>query len=264
MLKKFALLLLFSTLLACSSDDNANTVSNGEKVLIKRMTTTGPDFEGSSVTEYDYENEKLTTISDRFSIATFSYEGDKITSIDVENLIGQYQGEINHIYFFYNGNQLASTIVTSDFYKTAYSFQNNLLVSEITSLSESPNILISSKDYSYINGNAVSMMDNVFLYDENPLPYSKTDYTFDTKNNMTRDFSPYMKQAIFTGLPYVKSGLSKNNILTEKKIDLTENRVTYTEYRYEYVYNAKDFPIEVKKFNVTTNTLLTITAIEYL
>lgn len=263
MLKKIASLFLFPIVFACGNDDNVNTVSNGEKVLIKRTTTTGQGFEGSSVTEYDYENEKLITISNRLSIANFFYEGDKVTSVMVENLASQYQTAPT--YFYYIGNQLAWTSVSFDiFEKTAYSFENNILASEIISASESPFSLIRSTNYSYNNGNAVNMMENVFLYDENPLPYSKTDYTFDTKNNMIRDMDPYIKQVFSVGLPYVKSGLSKNNILTEKKTDLTENRVTYPEYRYEYVYNAKDFPIEVKKFNATTNTLLTITAIEYL
>lgn len=260
MLKKFAFLLLFSTVLACSSDDNATTApGETQKVLLTKITQTVyySSSENVSVTKFNYQGDKLVNISDEASInrLEFVYEGDKVVRANQLNnteLLGY-----NTI--SYDGNNL-KTVQGSNAQKTEYSYTNGVLNSSTSStFYDNTWTQVRKSEYTFTNNNATQIVQRRNFSGEEAV--YKSTYTFDSKNNPMRDMNPYLKLLLFEFEGF--SPLNLNNTISEKSFNGLDALTPSEEYSYEIIYNGDNFPTQIIRKVTGSTTPISKTVFEY-
>ncbi|WP_268848448.1 hypothetical protein [Flavobacterium aestivum] len=253
------LFIICVSFISCSKDDASNDNPEGKQILIKNVSEeiyNNGQVEKSS-TNFIYENNILKNISKGTYVSELIYNGEKIVRINnyVNNVLSA-----GYTSFQYDGDLLKYTLSgEKQDNKTVYSYINSVLTTQKSGLLNGVDLMVSeTKNYSFnTNMNIAETLSSSNtggkIYD------SKKKSVYDTKNNPMKFMNKYFK-IIYKCEGF--DGLSKNNEISFDSF-FPISSTTPAKTRFEIIYNADDFPIEIKKYSVLNNVLISKTNIEY-
>ena len=227
----------------CSGDDtNENTNVNTETpILIKTITEKvyyGSDHEQTTAYNFNYENNKLQSLVIGDYETKYIYNGDKIVkAVYFEN--GIQNGSTTIVY---DGDFVKYTLSDDEYHeKTEYTYLNGQVASVKSGyMSNGEYVLLAKEDYTFSNGN---LIEELFYSNTFGSPYfSKSIYTYDTKNNPGKFMNPYLR-LFFQSESF--SAFSENNILS--RTYGPPDGATPSRQECEIVYNDRDFPVKIVK-----------------
>ena len=252
-LKIFSLLFL-SLFFSCSDDDN-NTPPIVEQTpaLIKRITTkvyiSTDDIE-TYITDFTYEGSQLKRFGFESNYTEFTYSGEQIA------FAKQYRnGTLEKTNgFVYENNKLMT--VTSEDERTIFNYNGQGKVASVQyQYLRSDNTWASQGSESFLfAGNNVSQVIQTSSWSN-----SKSQFTYDDKNNPMRDMNPYFR--MLYGIAGVHP-MSENNYITQAYFSTPTATIPSANYHNEITYNDKNFPILIKRLT-SSNQMSESTEIEY-
>lgn len=222
---------------SCSNDDKEDTAINNS-VLVKKAIM--KDGTSSDFFEYSYNGNKLTRISPSFSnnaFIDFTYNGDLINGSKRydENKVLLFE----MIYEYDSKQRLISEKLLSKFYYSGnkrvfvYNSDGTIGYTEFTGdLINQDIIVITGKVWLNDQGETIKVEE----YKDNVL-FSKTEYTYDDKNNIFKNILGYNKINLLGDLGKI------HNILTCKKYNSSD--VLAYGYSNKYSYNSANYPVSV-------------------
>lgn len=247
---------------ACSSDSNDSIPDvnpETKPILIKKITET-LYYSGTSdtdVTDFTYENSVLKSITYNSTYKTeLVYDGDKVMKANYfKNGIAD-----GFTTFYYNGDLLNYTLSgKNQDEKTEYFYTNSILASKKSGYFNGLNYIVQQNSvYSFNSAkNITQSIDTRSFY--GPEITSKQIYSYDTKNHPMKYMNKYYR-LVYQGEGF--DGLNTNNIISRGTYSPITNTVPTYGYN-EIVYDSNNFPIEIKEFSASDNTLISKTTIEY-
>jgi hypothetical protein len=235
------LLYLFCTslliLTSCSKDDGQNVTADNS-VLVKKATMN--DGASTDFLEYSYNGKKLTRIKSSINgvaFFDFTYNGDLIIGskrYDDNNVL-----QFEMIYGYDNNQRLVSEKTLSKFYGFGgkrifvYNSDGTIGITEYSGDLINQDIIIGTGKI-WLNGEGETI--KVEEYQDNAL-VSRTEYTYDDKNNVFKNISGYSKLFLTGEIP------KTHNILTCKRYD--SNNALTSSSSCKYTYNAANYPVSV-------------------
>ncbi|RZJ72407.1 hypothetical protein [Flavobacterium sp.] len=239
---------------ACSSDDS--TIPNSANlVLVKKVTETihAGDFSETSVVEFNYTGNRLTSVQQGATSTTFAYSGDK----PISALRTYGSGEQVSSTFTYNGDNLVSIVNNSDYSETTdFTYVNNMLATMSDRyLGSGQWIQGDSRQLTFGSGNNLVSE----IVDRGTSVY-RNDYTFDNQNMPFRNLAvPFRLIYRFEGIDL----LNNNNPLSITRFSPpTATQPTASSY-FEMQYNDQGYPTQIVKYSADGNPIST-TLIDYL
>lgn len=215
------------TITSCSDDDSTPTSNPDESAIlpVKIIRTEDGEIITSDLT---YNGTKLVSVINEYGSDLYTYDGDQI----VERKVYEGSTLMYHEFFEYNENgQLSEyrelTIADNTANKTLFTYNSNGTISteEYGGNLESQTELEYNGIITMENGNIVSYVNEISNYT----------YTYDTKNNPTKNITGI--QAIYIA---IQSG-GVNNITSENYVVVPSG--IELDWTYTYTYNSDNFPV---------------------
>ncbi len=256
----FQVFFIFSIVLfaSCSNDNsNNNNAPTPSTILIKKITET-VYYSGQSetnISDFVYENNVLKSILQDNKKAEFVYNGNKIIKLNFFTN-GTATGFTT---FYYNGDLLNYVLSGNQDEKTEYSYTNGVLASEKSGYLNGANFIVLENSVYSFNANKNITQSIKTSTVSGPEIISKEIYSYDNKNHPMKNMNKYYRQ-VFNIEGF--NGLSANNVVSRESYYPISNTIP-NNFNYEIVYNTDNFPIEIKKFLTSSNTLISKTIIEY-
>lgn len=249
-------------LAACSSDDDAQTVTTppSNQKLIKKTTET--IFHGSGVgtgsntyiMDFVYNGNELSYTLSGNRKTVFTYDGEKVltsTSFD-DDVLG------SSVAFTYDGEHLIKTQSNGNGQsKTEYFYSGNVLVGSKSGYYDSGSnyVLNEERDYVIGNANVLEMTRHNYFFSAT---HTRMVFGHDNKNNPARYMNKYLRMIFLSeGL----MGLGDNNIVSRDHYSPTDATSPTEQQHYEIIYDG-DYPVEIKKYS--GDYLISETLIDYL
>lgn len=247
-------LVLFLVICGCDSENNdsaAATPIDTIKNISEKIYYNGSIDE--SAIDYNYNNGVLLSISSGLNKIVFEYNNDKITiaKIYTNNVL---QGTIA---FSYNDAQLIKIENNDNDQKTEFSYINGLLATKKSFYKNGTSwIARESTAYSFDTNSNIFQTNSSFL---STAVYTQN-FEYDNKNNIFKNMNPYLRYFINAESFDLKS---INNIT--KSYTVVSGSAPVLSNNYVIIYNDRNYPINIKKFNVqnNANTLVSACTISY-
>lgn len=244
-------------LASCSSDDSVSE-NVGPVFVMKSVTETiyyGGESEVST-TNFIYENNILTGLTNGNIEADFIYDGEKILRVDYFN-----NGSlVTKTSIFYNGSQMDYTLsgINQD-ERTEYTYSNGKLASLKSGHIENGELVVlSTENYIFDADSNISTLNSIIDFG-NEIFSSRREFTYDAKNNPMKFMNKYYR-LVYSNEGF--RGVNSNNAITQNAFSPSTS-ANPTILSYEITYNDADFPVEIKKKDANNN-LISTTVIEYL
>lgn len=241
-----ALALVFSSCSTSSTDPDPVTTPTG--ILVSKIIETRS---GTVTTDnYNYNGNKLTTITRTGGSDVFTYTGDLITKI--ESFIGTTLDTSGTMTYNSSGKLISSVFVEFDSSgvhgdKTDYTYLAN---GNITYISYSGNgtsqtTIDHTGKVFFTNGEVSKVEQYIPARSGIPAYTDTTNYTYDAKNNPFINITGYSKIAF----NYESPNGFLHNIMTENQTSTYSSSNTIT----TFTYNSSDFPTNESSSKTSPN-----------
>lgn len=259
-MKKLHLLLLTISLvvISCSKNNdnqsNINPPSNSIKKISETKYSNGTIVD-NFISDFNYENGILKSITDATHKLELTYNGTKIsnTTLYINNVVSVTYS------LGYNGNLLETmTNTTNNYERTFYSYTNDVLMSEKNqSLINTIWQTQLSFDYEFSNGNILTQ-NKITQYNGSTFV---TKYTrdYDTKLNPMHYMNPVVRHIV--GLESCNFR-NLNNEIIQYKYSSATSTTPILDFTYQITYNPQNLPITIKKYN-SNNILVSEATFQY-
>lgn len=219
------ILLISSFFIGCSSNDDEVMLEDATPILPMKSTS-----DSGETTTLKYDGDKLSQINYMDSKDVFVYDGDNIIRDTEYNL----SGNVKRVWeYFYNSkNQLSKIIQTNPDSSTPETTTITWINDNHFQYKRTPNTTGLVSDGYITNGN----ITRIVSVDKNGST-NTNNYSFDTKNNPTKNIKGYSKINII----YPQDG-SVNNVIKEESKYISSNYSSNSNYLYTLTYNPNNFP----------------------
>ena len=255
----FTSIFLLFVLISCNSDSTdaaptAPAAGTLKKITEKVYYSGGGSSGGSeSTVDFVYENGVLSSMNSGVNKAVLTYNGDKISEIKI------YQNNVlrGTNVFTYNGSNLMKVENNDNDEKTEFTYTNGVLATEKSSYKNGSTwTVLDNTSYTFNStGNVVQTkrsFSSSTLFTQN--------HEYDDKNGVYNKMNPYLRYVV-----NAESFDSKSENNLTKTFSVEQGSAPMLQNNYLILYNAADYPISIKKFNVQNgaNTLISECEIQY-
>ncbi len=246
------LILTFSVFVSCSKDNNSENQLVIKKVTEEVFYSNSSDV---SIQTFIYENNKfIKSIGSDGKYVCFVYDGDKITKTNRFSANNEFLKSTN---LTYDGANLVKVESDNGESRSVFFYQNGKLSRQEAGYIINSEYAPSAKlEYSFDGNNNLVQVLNTSYYQN--VTTSKSVYTYDDKNNPTKNMNKYLRLIFSTeGI----NGLSENNRVSQDSYFPISN-TTPDKYKYEYIFNNDNYPTTIKRLT-QSGRLISNTTIEY-
>lgn len=253
---KFILLLGILILNSCSKSNEDNGSSIGPANSLKKLSET---VYGSTTTSFsanfNYENGKLTSITNATNSLELIYTGDKITSTQVfanNVLLNSYSLE-------YQNSLLISITNTTDNFERTFFTYNNSVISSIANQSLNNNVWQDEikDDYQFLDNNIIQSIHN--SYNNGSVLSSKKTYGYDSKLTPMNYMINEVRYLVAIQSCDFKN---KNNQTNSYIYNTVSSSTPILENTFQTIYNSSNLPTSIKKYS-DTGVLVSEATFEY-